>query len=338
MQISNQNDIFAKNLISLFMEKKKGTEIASLGEFGLIDRLTSRLKRRNPSTLLSAGDDAAVIDLGEEVMLLTTDMMTEGIDFDLSYFPLKHLGYKAIVRGVNDILAMNAKPQQVVVALGVSAKISVEALDELYEGMEHAAKELGVDIVGGDTTASRDKIAINVVAIGRAPKQNIKRRSAAKVGDVVCVTGKLGTSSKGLVDIMFGDLNTAAAKAHRRGQARTAEGVWLGTRPEVHAMMDISDGIASDIKHIMELSGVGARIEMELIPTDYDIRYATTGGEDYELLLTVDSNKYNEVAEALHKATGTTLTKIGEITAGSDVEWLDCGKPTDIEMQGFTHF
>jgi thiamine-monophosphate kinase len=137
---------------------------------------------------------------------------------------------------------------------------------------------------------------------------------------------------------MFGDLNTAAAKAHRRAQARTAEGVFLGTRSEVHAMMDISDGIASDIKHIMELSGVGARINMELIPTDYDIRYATTGGEDYELLLTVDSNKYNEVAEALFNATGTTLTKIGEITAGSEVEWLDNGKPTDIEMRGFTHF
>ena len=119
------------------MEKKKGTEIASLGEFGLIDRLTSRLKRRNPSTLLSAGDDAAVIDLGEEVMLLTTDMMTEGVDFDLSYFPLKHLGYKAIVRGVNDIVAMNAKPEQVVVALGISAKITVEALDALYVWFFH---------------------------------------------------------------------------------------------------------------------------------------------------------------------------------------------------------
>ena len=121
----------------------KGTEIASLGEYGLIDRLTARLKRRNATSLTTAGDDAAVIDLGEEVMLLTTDMMTEGIDFDLSYFPLQHLGYKAIVRGVNDILAMNGKPEQVIVALGVSAKISVEALDALYEGMERACEELG---------------------------------------------------------------------------------------------------------------------------------------------------------------------------------------------------
>ena len=147
---------------------KQGTEIAALGEFGLIDRLTARLKRRNSSTLIAAGDDAAVIDLGEEVMLLTTDMMTEGIDFDLSYFPLQHLGYKAIVRGVNDILAMNGKPEQVVVALGISAKITVEALDALYEGMERAAEELKVDIVGGDTTASMNGLTIAISATGRA--------------------------------------------------------------------------------------------------------------------------------------------------------------------------
>ena len=140
------------------------------------------------------------------------------------------------------------------------------------------------------------------------------------------------------MDIMFGDLNTEAAKAHRVAQARIKEGVWLGTRSEVHAMMDISDGIASDIKHITELSGVGARIALETIPTDYDIRYATTGGEDYELLLTIEDGAYESVAEALYRATGTTLTKIGEITEGSAIEWLEDGKPTELEMKGFTHF
>ena len=167
---------------------------------------------------------------------------------------------------------------------------------------------------------------------------NIKRRSDAKVGDMICVTGKLGISSKGLVDIMFGDLNTAAAKAHRRAQARTAEGAWLGARNEVHAMMDISDGIASDINHIVELSKVGARIELSDIPTDYDIRYATTGGEDYELLLTVAPDSVESLAKALYDATGTTLTKIGEVTDTGCVEWMENGEPAKMELKGCTHF
>ena len=167
---------------------------------------------------------------------------------------------------------------------------------------------------------------------------NIKRRSAAKVGDLICVTGKLGASSKGLVDIMFGDLNTAAAKIHRRAQARIEEGKLLGACEAVHAMMDVSDGIASDIKHIMEQSAVGAEIELSKVPTDYDIRFATTGGEDYELLMTVDPARFDEVAEALRSATGTELTAIGRIVEGNELQWLDNGAPAEIELKGFTHF
>lgn len=269
---------------------------------------------------------------------MTTDMLVEDIHFLRGASSAEEVGEKSLMVNISDVAAMGAKPVATLLSIALPESAQGEWAEEFMHGYYEASKREGVALVGGDTTAAKDKIAINVVAIGRAPMTNIKRRSEAKVGDAICVTGKLGISSKGLVDIMFGDLNTAAAKAHRRAQARTAEGQWLGTRSEVHAMMDISDGIASDIKHIMELSGVGARINMELIPTDYDIRYATTGGEDYELLLTVDDNKYNEVAEALFNATGTTLTKIGEITAGSEVEWLDNGKPTDIEMRGFTHF
>lgn len=158
------------------------------------------------------------------------------------------------------------------------------------------------------------------------------------MGDIIAVTGKLGTSSEGLVDIMFGDLDTVAAKHHRVAQARIAEGVWLGGRTEVHAMMDISDGIASDIKHIMELSKVGAEIELSTIPTDYDIRYATTGGEDYELLLTVDAASFDRVAEALKEATGTMLTAIGRITDSEELQWLEDGAPATVDLKGFTHF
>ena len=186
-------------------------------------------------------------------------------------------------------------------------------------------------LVGGDTTASRDRISINVVAIGRAPMSNIKRRSAAKAGDARCVTGRRGISSKGLVDIMFGDLNTTAAKVHRRAQARTAEGAWLGTREEVHAMMDISDGIASDIKHIMEQSRVGATINLDAIPTDYDIRYAVSGGEDYELLFTADAAHVESLREALLRETGTEISVIGHITTEEELVWMENGEPTCVK-------
>ena len=189
-----------------------------------------------------------------------------------------------------------------------------------------------------DTTASRDKIAINVVAIGRAPKANIKRRSAAQVGDVICVTGRLGISSKGLVDIMFGDLNTAAARIHRLGQARIAEGEWLGKQESVRAMMDISDGIASDIKHIMEQSHVGAEIDVALIPTDYDMRYALSGGEDYELLLTVAKDSVAPLIERFKSELGVELTPIGRIVEGDTLRWVEHDAPIELDLQGFTHF
>lgn len=269
---------------------------------------------------------------------MTTDMLVEDVHFLRGASTAEEVAEKSLMVNISDVAAMGATPVATLLSIALPKSAQGEWAEGFMRGYYEASKREGVALVGGDTTAAKDKIAINVVAIGRAPLSCIKRRSDAKVGDAICVTGKLGISSKGLVDIMLGDMNTEAAKAHRKGQARTIEGVWLSTRSEVHAMMDISDGIASDIKHIMEQSGVGARIFMEQIPTDYDIRYATTGGEDYELLLTLDNDSYEEIAEALYNATGTTLTKIGEITLGSDVEWLDKGEPTNMELRGFTHF
>lgn len=304
------------------MKTQKNTEIASLGEFGLIERLTSRLQRRNNSTLTAAGDDAAVIDLGDEAMLVSTDMMTEGIDFDLSYFPLKHLGYKVIVRGVNDILAMNAKPEQVVVALGVSAKISVEALDELYEGMEHAAKELGVDIVGGDTTASMNGLVITITAMGRANKGDIVYRSGAKEHDLICITSNLGAAYMGLHLLerekrVLKDMENPEPKfagheyllerylkPHARVNILDAlkeEGI----KPT--SMIDLSDGLASDLRQICRSSQCGARIYLERIPiarqtTDLaeemhidPVIAALNGGEDHELLFTVPLDKQESI-------------------------------------------
>lgn len=293
-----------------------------MGEFGLIDRLTKGLGRRNASTLTAAGDDAAVIDLGDRVMLLTTDMLTEGIDFDLSYFPLKHLGYKAVVRGINDILAMNAKPEQLLVSLGVSAKISVEALDTLYEGMECAAKELGVDIVGGDTTASMNGLVINISAVGFARKEDVVYRAGAREHDLICITSNLGAAYMGLHLLerekrVLKDIDNPEPKfegyeylLERYLKPRARVNVLDALREEgirPTAMIDLSDGLASDLRQLCRSSQCGARIYLERIPIARQtsdlaeemhidpVIAALNGGEDHELLFTVPLDKQEAV-------------------------------------------
>lgn len=308
------------------------------GEFGFIGDIATMFGTLPHSGFEPIGDDCTVYPMGDEALVMTTDMLVEDVHFLRGVSSAEEVGEKSLMVNISDVAAMGAKPMATLLSIALPESAQGEWAEKFMRGYYEASKREGVALVGGDTTASKDKIAINVVAIGRAPMANIKRRSAAKIGDIVAVTGKLGISSKGLVDIMFGDLNTVAAKAHRRGQARVAEGIWLGTRSEVHAMMDISDGIASDIKHIMEQSKVGAEIELKNIPTDYDIRYATTGGEDYELLMTVDGASFDTLTKELHKATGTILTAIGIITDSNNIEWLEEGKPTELELKGFTHF
>ena len=307
-------------------------------EFGFIGDIATLFGSLPHSGFEPIGDDCTVLPMGDEALVMTTDMLVEDIHFLRGASSPEEVGEKSLMVNISDVAAMGATPIATLLSIALPESAQGEWAERFMRGYYDASAREGVALVGGDTTASRDKISINVVAVGRTPMANVKRRSAAKVGDVIAVTGKLGISSKGLVDIMFGDLNTEAAKFHRRGQARTAEGVWLGAREEVHAMMDISDGIGSDIKHIMEQSKVGATINLEQVPTDYDIRYATTGGEDYELLLTVEPSAFDTVAKALKDATGTTLTAIGTITDTETLTWLDNGTPSDIEIRGFEHF
>jgi thiamine-monophosphate kinase len=295
------------------------TEISSLGEFGLIKRINEGIKISLPDTIRGIGDDAAVIDTGEEYGLLTSDMLLEGVHFDLAFFPLKHLGYKAIAINVSDIAAMNGTPRQVTVNLALSNRFSVEAIDELYDGMKAACKDFNVDLVGGDTSSSRSGLLISVSVFGKVNKEKVTYRNTAKPNDLICVTGDLGGAYLGLQLLerekqvflvnpeMQPELDGKDYVVQRqlRPEARmdvVYELAEAGVVPT--AMIDVSDGLASDLMHICAQSGVGAVIFEERIPIDEQtylaaselnigpITAAMNGGEDYELLFTVSQASY----------------------------------------------
>ena len=258
------------------MDQKKRTEIASLGQFGLIDLLTSGFTPKNASTLKGAGDDAAVIAPGRgEAVLCTTDSFYEGVDFDLTYFPLKHLGYKVVTAGVSDILAMNALPAQITVSLGVSSKLPVEALQDLYEGIAFACKEQEIDLVGGDTRASMTGLVITVTTLGYAKKEKVVYRSGAQQNDLVCITGNLGAAYMGL-QLLEREKRVLADVENPEPQFKGYEYLlekYLKPRPRTDivrtlaeekirptSMIDLSDGLASDLMQICKSSACGARI------------------------------------------------------------------------------
>ncbi|MDR0799122.1 MAG: thiamine-phosphate kinase [Dysgonamonadaceae bacterium] len=298
------------------------TEIAKLGEFGLICHLTEHLQPRQPGTVKGVGDDAAVLDYKEKAVLVTTDLLLEGIHFDLTYVPLKHLGYKSAIVNFSDIYAMNGQPKQITVSLGVSKRFSVEDLDAFYEGLELACEIYGVDIVGGDTSSSLTGLCISVTCIGEAEKDQIVYRNTAKNTDLICVSGDLGAAYMGLQllerekTVFSGEKNFAPDFAGKeyllerqlKPEARKdvvrmlAENQILPT-----SMIDISDGLSSDILHICQQSKVGCRIYEERLPIDYQTAMMTeqfnmnvatvalNGGEDYELLFTVPLSEHDKI-------------------------------------------
>lgn len=302
------------------------TEISSVGEFGLIDRLTDKLPRINNTTRYGVGDDAAVLSYDGRDVLVTTDLLLEGVHFDLTYVPLKHLGYKACVVNFSDIYAMCGTPRQITVSLGISRRFTVEHIEELYAGMRIACEEYGVDIVGGDTTASRQGLVISITCIGDVDRDKAVLRNGAKVHDLICVSGDLGAAYMGLQLLEREKVASAgqrdfvpdfAGKEYlierqlkpeaRRDIVQALEKA--GIRPT--AMMDISDGLSSELIHICKQSDVGCRVYEERIPVDYQtavmaeelnmnvVTAALNGGEDYELLFTVpltDREKVEEIA------------------------------------------
>jgi thiamine-monophosphate kinase len=304
------------------MDTPKRTELSELGEFGLINRLAQSTPLDHPSTLKGIGDDAAVIDQGEHVMLVTTDMLLEGIHFDLAYMPLAHLGYKAVVVNVSDIAAMNGVPSQVTVGLGLSNRFSVEAVDALYQGIREACKAYKVDLVGGDTTASPSGLVISVTAIGKAQKEQVSYRNGAQLNDIVCVTGDLGGAYMGLQVL---EREKAVFSSNPDMQPKLEEYKYLvqrQLRPEarmdiIHelaeigvvptAMIDVSDGLSSELLHLSTQSNLGVRVFEDKIPIDQmtyqtavdfkldPITCALNGGEDYELLFTISQQDFEKV-------------------------------------------
>ena len=304
------------------MSEQTRTEIASLGEFGLIERLAKKNITINPSTVKSIGDDAAVIDNSGKLTVVSTDLLVEGIHFDLMYTPLKHLGYKSIVVNLSDIYAMNAQPKQVTVSIALSNRFSVEAVEEIYEGIYAACKVYNVDLIGGDTTSSPRGLVISVTAIGQGERDKLVYRNGAKVGDLICISGDLGAAYLGL-QILEREkqlyLDNPSVQPDLEQQTYLVGKI---LKPEARkdiiemfaqngivptAMMDISDGLASEIHHICRQSGVGAFIEESGVSIHPDaqlmainfkldpITCALSGGEDYELLFTIDPSDIEKI-------------------------------------------
>jgi len=298
------------------------TEIADLGEFGLIEHLTKNFEIHNVSTVLGVGDDAAVIDHFGKQTVISTDLLLEGIHFDLMYTPLKHLGYKAVMVNLSDIYAMNATPTQITVSIGISNRISIEALNEFYEGIYIACEKHGVDLVGGDTTTSQKGFIISVTAIGEVTPDKFVKRSTAQKGDLICVTGDLGGAFLGLTLMerekgiylenpqVQPDLENESYIVGRllKPEARKEVIDFFEQNDIVPtAMMDVSDGVSSEVMHLCKQSNLGCRIYEDKLPISDESRQAAykfgldptvcalNGGEDYELIFTLKQEDHDKI-------------------------------------------
>lgn len=337
------------------------TEISSLGEFGLIEHLTKNIEIKQASTIVGVGDDAAVIDHYGRQTVISSDLLIEGIHFDLMYTPLKHLGYKTVVVNVSDICAMNATPTHIILGIGLSNRLSVEALDEFYEGVYAACERYGVDLIGGDTTSSQKGFIISCTAIGEVAPEKFVKRNGAKKGDLLCVTGDLGGAYLGLTLLerekkiflespqVQPDLEGEKYIVGRilKPEARPDIIAWFAEKSLLpSAMIDISDGLSSEILHICKQSGTGAVLYEEKIPIGDETRNAAfkfnldptacalSGGEDYELLFTISQDDYETIA------TNNDISVVGYITdaeAGSHII-TKSGNKHPLTAQGWNAF
>ena len=310
-------------------------------EFGFIEAIRRSFADLPSNAFEGIGDDCAVLPIGGgESLLFTADLLTEGVHFLRRATSARELGGKALAVNLSDVAAMGARPVATLLSIALPADAAGAWAEEFMEGYRALSARHGVALVGGDTTRSEGGITVNVTAIGRCADRCIKRRSAARAGDVVFVGGELGASGAGLRDLLAGRCDTPLAAMHRNPQPQVDEGVWLGRREEVHAMMDLSDGLASDLGHILALSGVGAAIDTERIPVaaGADLRTAACGGEDYKLLLTAAAAEADRLSAAFRDRFGAPLYPIGRIEAEGGLRWLRDGAPVALDWQGFSHY
>ena len=344
------------------MDTPKRTEIGAIGEFGLIDKINQRVVLQHASTLKGIGDDAAVLDGGSDhKKLISTDMLLEGVHFDLSYIPLTHLGYKAVTVNVSDIAAMNGIPKQMTISLGLSNRMSVEAVEALYEGIHAAAKDYQIDIVGGDTTSSRSGLVISITLIGESAPDNIVYRNGAKEGDILCLSGDIGGAYMGLQILerekevfkvdpnMQPQLDKYSYIVGRQLRPKARMDVIhelrdLGILPT--SMIDISDGLASEIFHLCKQSQKGACIYEDKLPIEKQTfetaaefsmdpnTAALNGGEDYELLFTIDQKDFEKMKNH------DDITTIGYMHAPDLGKIMVTNNKNTIELtaQGWIHF
>jgi thiamine-monophosphate kinase len=323
------------------------TEISTIGEFGLIRRLTDKIRLQNASSLKGVGDDAAALDYRNKISLVTTDLLLEGVHFDLVYIPLKHLGYKSATVNFSDIYAMNGQPKQITVSIGISKRFSIEDLEDLYSGIKHACEVYGVDLVGGDTSVSMTGLTISITCIGEADEKKIVYRSGAKENDLICVSGDLGAAYMGLQLL---EREKHIFKGENDFQPDFGGKEYILERqlkPEARkdiiellekenitptSMIDISDGLSSELLHISKESNVGCRIFEDRIPIDYQtavmaeefnmnlVTAALNGGEDYELLFTVPLGLHDKVSslEGIKVIGHITKPEYGNVLVGRD--------------------
>jgi thiamine-monophosphate kinase len=310
----------------VFENKNNRTELSSLGEFALIDRIAETVELKNTETIMGIGDDAAVIDCGDRRVVVTTDMLVEGVHFDLTFHPLKHLGYKAVTVNLSDVCAMNANPKQILVSLALSNRFSLEAVEELYAGINLACERYGVDLVGGDTNSSASGLIISITAIGTAGKEDIVYRSGAKENELLCVSGDLGGAYVGLQLLerekkiflenpkIQPDLSSSEYILERQLKPEARKDIIdklkeLGVKPT--SMIDISDGLSSEVLHLCKHSSLGCTLYEDKIPIDPQTFErarefnldptvcALSGGEDYELLFTIRQDDYEKLRSHL---------------------------------------
>lgn len=334
------------------------TEIATLGEFGLIRHLTENIKLKNDSTLKGVGDDAAVLDYEDKLTLVTTDLLLEGVHFDLTYVPLKHLGYKSAVVNFSDIYAMNGRPRQITVSIGLSKRFSVEDMEELYSGIRLACDVYGVDLVGGDTSASLTGLSISITCIGEGEKGKVVYRNGAHETDLICVSGDLGAAYMGLQLLerekrvfqgekdFTPDFSGKEYLLERQLKPEARKDIIEKLRKAnvlPTAMMDISDGLSSELLHISKESHVGCRVYEDRIPIDYQtavmaeqfnmnlVTAALNGGEDYELLFTVPLTDHEKVSEmeGIKIIGHITKDELGNFLVGRD------GGEVELKAQGW---